>query len=490
MAVATKVPNKQQQIEAFRRLQMDPVLFSREVLHRKLYAKQEEILYKAAALPPMMSVVGCNSAGKDYVLAGDLIPWWFFRWQPEESVVVVVCPTHRQVHDIMLRELKASRDHSAMRMEGQMFETDRWEIPQIGSKTYAVGIATDDPNNIQGHHSPHLLAICSEAHGLSDDIIAAVKRLNPQMLVLSGNPFSMMGELFESHHGKRHLYETVQISANDNPNVKEGRDVFPGLMTRQMMELQKADYGEDSPYYLAAVLGQWPSTFSDAIIPLSQITAAVYRKLPFGTPEVVSCDVGAGTGNDKTVVGHRRGGVFEIPFKSTEYNVMALAGWLKNYMQEHSNVDTLVVDKVSLGEGVVARLQEQHVAVIGFMGGNPPAGPEAKRKYCDRNTECWVAMQRAFREGAIAIPDDRQLVAQLASRKFREPLSDGRIAVQSKAEMRPPPGASRLTWHSPDEADTLAMSFVASLPAVGSRGTAQVIQMARIDYGSNSHQYH
>ena len=466
MAVATGTRLSEQDKVRLREIAADPVRFAREILGMNPYDKQEEILRKATK-GPRLSVVGANGVGKDWTIGGILIPWWFA--QHKQAVVVVIGPTHRQVHDVVWRELKAAINGSRIPIGGQMFETDKWEI---GEKTYAVGLATDNSQNILGYHSPHLLAICSEAHNLPDGHFESVDKLNYELLVYSGNPFSMGGPFYESHHGKRHLWETVQISAFDSPNVKAGKVVVPGVVTLQDIESRKEQYGESNPYYIATVLGEWPKTLTDSCIPLSEIMASTVRKLEPGTPEVLALDV-AWSGADKTVAVHRRGPVCEIVHRVQGDNVMASVGWVANYMAEHRNIDTVIVDAVSGGTGVVGRLREKGIAVVPFYGGAKPWGVEAGKKWANRNTEAWMNMAGAFRAGTISIPNDRALLSQLAVRK-NEYTSNG-IRVESKAEMRPPPNMGRASWQSPDEADALMMCWAGT----GSKGAVKVYNVAR-----------
>ena len=72
---------------------------------------------------------------------------------------------------------------------------------------FALGFSTDNPYNLQGFHSPNLLVAVTEAHAVEQQHMDALKRLNPKLLVLSGNPLALTGEFYDSQHGKRELYE-------------------------------------------------------------------------------------------------------------------------------------------------------------------------------------------------------------------------------------------------------------------------------------------
>ena len=81
----------------------------------------------------------------------------------------------------------------------------------IDEQTFAVGFTTNSPHKILGYHSPHLLAVVTEAHAVPPDYINAVKRLNPSLLLLTGNSF----------HQQRRL---LRLASPASPPVGDGAD--------------------------------------------------------------------------------------------------------------------------------------------------------------------------------------------------------------------------------------------------------------------------
>ena len=356
-------------------------------------------------------------------------------------------PTLRQVEDIVWNEIRAAHGKAADMLPGRM-PKNRYVI---GEETFALGFTTDSPHKILGFHSPNLLAVITEAHAIGDDYYRAVRRLNPKKLLLTGNPFTGSGVFYDSHHRHRNLWETVQIGAEDTPNVEEGRVSLPGMMTVEDMENHKREWGEDSAMYTGSVLGQFPENLEGVMVPLTAAQAAVERELAPEGVLVVACDV-AHKGHDHTVVMRRQGGVARIVRRVRGHDTMEVSGILKSYCDEQ-RVNVLVIDAVGVGAGVVDRLREVGLATARIEAFN--GGETAKQgdRFVNRNAEVWWAMRERYMGEEMDTENDSNLIGQVSSREYTID-SKGRVMLQSKREMK----------DSPDEADALAMTFAPLRP--------------------------
>ena len=324
-----------------------------------------------------------------------------------------------------------------------MYRTSRYEIDD---QSFALGFSTSSPYNLQGFHSPNLMAVVTEAHAVRQMDMDAVRRLNPSCLLMTGNPFVAAGVFYDSHHSRRELYHTVQIGAVDTPNIKEQRVVVPGMITQQDIEDRKEEWGEDSALYVGSVLGKFPDNLDDAVVPLWAATGAAKRQMDPEGPIVAACDV-ARFGHDKTVVIKRRGPVARIAWRARGQDTMKIAGFLKTYCQAEK-VEELVVDDTGVGGGVVDRLREARLGrtrLVAFIGGQRA---HDETHFANRLAEVWWAMRTCYLARNLDTDDDAALIGQVSSRQYRL-RSDGRIRLQSKESM----------YRSPDEADALAMTF-------------------------------
>ena len=417
----------------------DAIGFFSEVLKSEPYDKQVEIL-DAVSQRRRVSVVGCNGSGKDWT-AGRIVLWWMHTRSPSKAVVTG--PTTRQVNDIVWSELRRAHQDAGGALDGRLFRRSRYEVDGHG---FAIGFATNSPYNLQGFHSPNLLAVVTEAHAVGDDDMDAVLRLNPALLLLTGNPFTVSGTFFDSHHGQRHRYGTVRITAFETPNLVKGQVAVPGLITPEDVEERRQDWGEDSDSYRGSVLAEFPERLDNTFVSAKDARAAVERSLRPCPPVVVACDV-ARFGSSKTVAVHRAGQVARIVHRTQGRDTMQTANFLKRYVEDN-RVDFLLVDEPGVGAGVIDRLREMGVPgarLFAFNGGGKADAPD---KFANRSTECWTRMALAYERGDIDTDNDDALIAQVVSRKYLY-TSDGRTRIEGKEKLR----------HSPDEADALAMTY-------------------------------
>jgi|TARA_Y100000310_G_scaffold171190_1_gene171395 hypothetical protein len=436
------------------RFRADPVFFFHEVLGRPLFPKQQEMALSVAR-NRRTSVVGANSSGKDYT-SGGIVLWWLQCWS--EAKVIVTGPTYRQVSDIIWREARRAYNWASADLGGLMYDRDpRYEITD---ERYAQGFSTDKPWNVQGFHSPHLLVIVTEAHAMPQDAIEALKRLNPERLLLTGNPLALGGEFYDSFHGNRELYKTVKIAAIDTPNIDTidpetgfatGRQVVPGMLTAEDVTERAKEYGVGSPMYVASILAEFPANLEESIVTLVQAEAAVALTIPLsGDFAVLGVDV-ARYGTDKTVMYRRQDRVARKVYEAQGRSLMAIVGRIMELIAADPTIKVVVVDDTGIGGGVTDRLKElrpRNVKIMPFIGGSRARMP----RFFNRIAECWWRMRQAFQDGNLDIEEDRALISQVTTRRYQL-RSDRVIQLERKEEMRKRGGKS------PDEADALAMTY-------------------------------
>ena len=452
----------------------DPVFFVQHVLQEPLFRKQGEIL-RSIKSEPFVSVVGANGTGKDWTAARAIL-WWLMV--NKEAIVVVLAPTHRQVQDVVWKEGRGgftAAMNNGKPLGGTIAKVPRWEI---NDRRFAVGFATDSEFNIQGYHSPKLLLVITEAHAVEDSHIDAGMRLNPSRVLMTGNPFTNSGKFYNSHHSERDLWKTIEISAFDTPNVITKTDDVPGLVSYSQVERRKLELGEDNPMYIGSILGKFPETLDDTLIPLSVARKAIGRQIkPEGTV-TLGVDV-AREGSDKTVVVRRQGSQARIIWSVQGYDTQQVAGFIGRYMLDNPTTEEergyCVIDSVGLGAGVYDALATGNYTyeLQEFKGGGKAIDSE---RFKDRNAEAWYSIREALLDddldigqscsqfpnckckqtatGCGSVNDDNleRLVAQLASRQYTIE-GDRRIKLESKDNLR------KKGKRSPDEADALAMTY-------------------------------
>lgn len=416
-----KADKKAPEIDAYEQ----PGLWMERVLNSHLYPKQVRMV-EALRSYDQVSVAGCNSSGKDWT-AARIALWWMKIHEGQPAKVVITGPTFRQIQQVVWQELRTAYLYGADALGGHLYESPycRWD-----EQRFIVGFSTDKPYQLQGYHSPNLLIIVTEAHGVAQSHMDVLWRLNPNKMLLTGNPISESGEFYDSHHGKSHLWHTINIDAFDTPNVIEGREVVPGLVTREDIERHKRNWGEESPLYRMTVLNEWVEGMGSlVVVPLSWAKAAEAAEHIPGPIEVVACDI-AEYGTDETVIVSRRGRVVRVLMRIQGQDLMQTTGYIKAYHDAHKHAH-IIVDGVGVGAGVVSRLRELNVGVIRFMGGESASDSS---QYENLNAEVWWRMREGYAKG-LDVEEDSLLRSEVSSRKYII-QSDKRIKLESKKDMR------------------------------------------------------
>jgi len=431
------------------RYRLDPVSWVREKLGMNPYPKQQAIL-QAVADHPRVAVVGANGMGKDYT-SGRIVLWWQSTHKPAKTVVIG--PSHRQVSDVVWRETRSAFNTARAPLLGHMLSSAaRWEQ---GDDQFAVGFATNDPYNIQGFHSPNLLVIITEAHNVPQPHIDAIKRLNPTRMLLTGNPFASAGEFFDAFNTKADMYHSIHISGMDSPNVIEGREVVPGLLTLEQIETAKRDWGEESPMFRAYAYGEFADS-DEGVVPLSWAVAC--RDLPLNgyVPNELGVDVGAG--GDDTSIRHRLGrragrkwsGKTPNPEDACSMVVQAI---------DATGATKVKVDEIGVGWALVGMIRRERPGVD-VVGVNVAEKSTDSMFPILRDQLWWEVGRELSRTQAWDLTEcDAATIAQLTAPTFKRTLGN-QIKIESKSETK-----KRLS-RSPDDADALLLAFYEA-PGIG-----------------------
>lgn len=440
-----------QQNKQFFKYHDDPVGFCRDILGEEPWSIQRDIMYSVRD-NKYTAVKSCHDSGKSYTASR--IVCWFLSTRPVgEAFAVTTAPTFKQVKNILWREIH--RAHAKGGLPGALNLTE-WKM---GDEIVAFGHkpADYDVEAFQGIHAPSVLLVLDEACGIPDVLIDAGETIltSSECRELAiGNPddpSSPFARMFEPNSG----YNCITISAWDTPNFtgEPVQDIAKrSLLDPDWVEDKKTKWGEDSPLYISKVCGEFPKDASDAVIPLSWILRASRKKVKATEydPKIVSVDV-ARFGEDQSVIGLRHGNKFRIletfmKQDTVECKNRAIRWWLE------TGATSIKVDDVGVGAGVVDMLKNEGKPVIPLNSGWSPTDDEKKKRFHNIRAEWYWGLRDLFEHDQIEIPDDAELIEQLANIKYKVTPA-GKILIESKEDMK----ARGL--NSPDKADTLMMAF-------------------------------
>ena len=260
----------------------------------------------------------------------------------------------------------------------------------------------ENPDAFAGIHSNYgVCLIMDEASGIPSPIYSVSEGFfseptKDRYWFCFSNPRRNTGPFYDCFNSNRQFWRTEQI---DSRNV-EGTD-------KELFQRMIEQYGEDSTVSRVEVMGEFPRADDDTVIPMELVRAAVERDvaLTAGEPILWGLDVA------------RFGG-----------------------------------DVIGLGAGVVDRLREQNLPVRGV---NVSEAPSTKKNYLNLRAELWFSIKDWLAGRDCRIPNDDELVAELASPSYKY-TSTGKIKIESKEEMK------RRGLKSPDKADALALTMAGS----------------------------
>ena len=154
-------------------------------------------------------------------------------------------------------------------------------------------------------------------------------------------------------------------------------------------------------------------------------------------------------GSDRSVILTRRGSSVENVQTFRHLDTMQLTGWVAAAIRD-TGPELVVVDQIGVGAGVVDRLQEQSFPVRGI---NVARRVCQERLFTNLRSEGYWQLLELFASGEIVIPNDNQLIGELAALRYSFD-SQGRIQMEGKDSMR------QRGLPSPNKADALMLAFL------------------------------
>lgn len=439
-------PQENPFIKLMARYRDDPVAFAREVAGIEPDEWQVELL-DAVAAPAIrrVSVRSGHGVGKSTAVALAAV-WHVLMRVPSKTVVTA--PTSSQLFDACFAEMKNVAKRLKPPFDNLLeLKSDRIELKSHPESTF-ISCRTsraEQPEALAGVHSPSVLLIADEASGIPSSVFEAASGSmsgHSATTILTGNPTRNTGFFYDTHNRLREDWYTMHVSCVDSPRVSE-----------DFVEDMKRRYGEDSPAYHVRVLGNFPPSEADTVIPVSLIEHAMANdiKVHEDTIAIWGLDV-ARQGGDASVLAKRQGPVIHPLTVWRNLDLMQLTGAVKaeyDAMPPSKRPAEIIVDSNGFGAGVLDRLRELGLPARGL---NVSERAMAKDTYLNLRAELWFKMKMYLEGMDVSLPRDDALYAELAAPRYHF-TSAGKLQVESKDSMK------KRGVASPDRADAVALSL-------------------------------
>ncbi len=412
-----------------------------------------------------VSVKSGHGVGKSCI-AGAAALWFLYTHIP--SKVITTAPTERQVKEILWREIRAR--HA---LSGVLKPKPLKLMLDISPEHFALGISTNDVQQMQGFHSPNILVIIDEANGYDEAMYEAIEGLLSSGVIVKflqiGNPIIPIGSFYRSFGDGFTRCHT--ISCLNHPNVKQGRNVIPGAVTLEWVEKMRRLWGEDSAFWQSRVLGQFPKIASDIVVNLIWVEAAEERvdKKKYKSKDIYLGYDSAEYGDDEHVwyIGTPTKKIEKV----TKRRIEPAAGinFTKLLINKYNIPEPHVtIDGIGAGATAYSVLKQDFPKIRRFVASSSAVDDKT---FEDAQTEAYWNVRNMlnpdsdkYTEYAFGVKDDR-LKADLCSRKY-EAARSGRYMLEPKKVFR------KRMKRSPDHGDAFVICYS---PLVGGKsygGTA------------------
>lgn len=407
--------------------------FVRGILQMNLYPWGEAVLNDLEQRGACVALKACNGSGKTSVIGAGAALWHaaIFR----SSLTICTAGVFRQVKEQLFPTIRAH----AHKFNGWSFlETE----VTTNTKSRILGFSTDDPGRFEGWHAQNLLMIVDEAKTVADSIFEAIERCQPTRLLLLSSPGGCSGFFYQAFNERRKFFKQHTVSANSCPHI------LPGWVQQQIEK-----YGEEHPLVRSMIFAEFMTSGQDSsVIPLSFLERCMAAPpVAAGHDVAAFCDFAAG--GDENVLAVRRGNAVTIADAWRDKDTMKGVGRFINLFKLNGlEAHQISGDESGLGGVMCDRLAEVGWPISRVNNGSAAYDDE---HYVNLGAEMWYEGRRSVERQQIILPNDKELIAQLTSRRGW-PDSKGRLALEKKEDL------AKRNLPSPDRADavlgTLALS--------------------------------
>lgn len=445
--------------------QSDPVRFAKEVLGITPWDKQIEILEAVSKPRARVAVSSGHKIGKSNTAA--ILALWFYCSFPDARVIMT-CVTARQVDEILYREVQKLH-HASLRLNGTPIDGEVGGHANTGirSKDFRqiVGFTARQVEAVAGISGANMLYLIDEASGVSDEIFEAIEgnRAAGARLAMFSNPTICSGEFFNAFESKQDVYTAkIRVSSEDTPNVKEGREVIPGLASREWIEEKKKEWGEKSPQYRIRIKGEHVKEEEGKIVSLHQLILAEARRADTkaeGRLYIGVDPAGPANEGDESAFAWTRGflqiGLYAKQGMTAQDQLAQILSIIRENWKKREPIPVVKIDGLGKSGAELAGtlrvyLQEHPGAFeLVIVRGSDNATREPQT-YLRTRDEVWASLGKWVESGGVPLPDIK-LQQEMNCPSWEGSLR-GQLQATDKREMR------KTLGRSPDRADALSLA--------------------------------
>jgi phage terminase large subunit len=432
-----------------------PCLFAQEVLGADPTEQQWEGS-RAMVTRRRVSIRSGHGTGKSTFMAWCVL-WFLASYYPAK--VPATAPTGHQLEDVLWAEiakwLRVMRER--MPALGNQFEwsSGAYRMKSNPSESFAVARTSrpERPEALQGFHSDHILFLIDEASGVADNVFEVAEgalSTDGAFVAMAANPTRQSGYFFDSHHKMRSAWAALHWNGEKSPRV-----------SRTYIENMEKKYGRQSPVFKVRVLGEFVGA-ANGVVHLEWCEAAKIREVEAiaSAPFVWGVDV-ARFGDDSSALAKRHGNVQLCPVREWfGKDTMQTTGIVKAEWDATPAAERPIainVDVIGIGAGVVDRLKEMGLPVVGINVAESEATNDRDDRQFNRlRDELWWRSREWLERRDCKLAEDDETIGELTTPTYTI-LSNGLIQVERKEDMK------KRGVKSPNRADAWNLTFADTL---------------------------
>ena len=434
--------------EVITKCAMSRVYFVKNVLQvEEIEDWQLEMLEALDSGKTKLSIRSGHGVGKTAFCSWNALHFLLFR---DDVKVIVTSPSFKQMNDGLIPEVSKWLARVPDWMRSNVESISDRIVRKPNTKNNFISFRTarkENPEALAGVHAAHVLIIVDEASGV-DEVVYETGQgalsTTGAIAILIGNPTKPSGFFYKTQTVLADLWHVRKVSCLDSGRVDD-----------EYIESQRRTYGDSSREFAVRVLGEFPESGADAVIPRTFVEKCIDRDVyDEGFPLVWGIDPGRGGDPSGFVVRTDRA-ILEVEELRFD-NLMRIVGWVKSKWDSTPNSrrpTNIYVDSIGLGAGVYDRLDELGLPCVAV---NVSESASMSERYMRLRAELWYKAREWFEKMDKHIPSQlvhlEQFIEELCAVE-QKILSSGKVDIESKDQMK------RRGVKSPNLADAFILTF-------------------------------
>lgn len=325
--------------------------------------------------------------------------------------------------------------------------------PDEKKKNYRMTAATVSEHNTEAFAGLHnegktVAVVFDEASGIFKKIweVAEGALTDGEAFFFAfGNPTQPDGEFADCFDKHSHLYYTMYVDSREVSHTN--KIALQGIIDK---------YGEDSDQARVRVYGKFPSASVDAFIPMQCVNDAMGRDEGYdaGAALIMGVDGSRSETGDKFRISYRQGrDARTIPSKVFPGMKTMEAVRIVSQEADRYKPDLIVIEGTGPTTGLIDVLKDRGYPVAEVYPGSQADDFE---KFQNKRIEWWYLMREWLWEEGV-LPPSEDLKRELTTIHYGYQRQTRKMYLEAKEDLK-----SR-GLPSPDEADSLALTFAVRL---------------------------